>query len=192
MAIIDANTHIPQDDEFYFLDCNILMYMHYTNGRYGAALVYDYSKLITKIIGTHAKLLMTDVLLSEFINTYIQTEFHRLATLNGWPHSKTYFKQTFKNTSDYADILTEIKYIITRQMMPVFEFVNSNFAAFTQDISSVFDNPSTFDFNDRYYGYEMKNYHGYIVSNDADFFDVGNCDIITLNSSLLQTASATV
>lgn len=71
---------------------------------------------------------MTDVLLSEFINTYIQTEFHRLATVNGWPHSKRYFKHTFKFTEEYNDILRELKTIITRQIMPVFTMVNIAFS----------------------------------------------------------------
>lgn len=189
MAIIDVNNHTPRDGDVYFLDCNILMYMHYTNGSYGSNLVSDYALLITKIIGSHAKLIMTDVLLSEFINTYIQTEFHRLATINGWSHSKQYFKHTFKASQDYADILQEIQYIIVRQMIPIFDFVDCSFSDFKNDVGSVFSNPSTFDFNDQYYGYEMRQYGAFIVSNDADFSDVTNCNIITKNSTLLAMAT---
>ena len=92
MDIIDITTHDPKSGELYFLDCNVLMYNFYTNGGYGTDLVYDYSLIVSKIISAGAQICITDVLLSEFINTYIQTEFHRLATLNGWSHGKRYFK----------------------------------------------------------------------------------------------------
>ena len=121
MAIIDIRNHVPQSKNIYFLDCNVLMYLHYTNGSYAATTIYDYSTLMTQIIGTHAKIFITDVLLSEFINTYIQAEFHRLARINGWPHSKQYFKQHFKLSPDYSTVLQEIEYIITRQQFPVCE-----------------------------------------------------------------------
>lgn len=184
MSIIDITSHQPQNNNIYFLDCNVLMYTFYTNGSYATDLVYDYSLLITKIINTKSKLILTDVLLSEFINTYIQTEFHRLARLNGWPHTKKYFKRTFKLSAEYEDILQEIKYIITRQILPVFSLLDDEFSKIT--FEKMFDNPDSFDFNDRYYGYCMAPIDAYIVTNDADFSDVTQCNIITKNQTLLN------
>ena len=186
MAIIDIKTHIPQQNGIYFLDCNVLMYMHYTNGSYASTDISDYSKLVTQIIGANAKILMTDVLLSEFINTYIQAEFHRLAQLHRFPTSKRYFKTTFKRTQYYKDTLKELKCIISRQLRPVFEFVDCKFSSFDPDVSAIFDVPETFDFNDRYYNYEMNAHHAFIVTNDADFSKTSGCDIITNNASLLS------
>lgn len=159
------------------------MYTFYTNGSYATDLVYDYSLLITKIINSKSQLVLTNVLLSEFINTYIQTEFHRLARLNGWPHTKEYFKRTFKLSAEYEDILHEIKCIITRQMIPVFTLIDTKFSE--MDFENIFDNPSTFDFNDRYYGYCMDPVNAYIVTNDAYFSDVTQCNITTKNQTLL-------
>lgn len=184
MSIIDIASHQPQNDNIYFLDCNVLMYTFYTNGSYATDLVYDYSLLITKIINTKSKLILTDVLLSEFINTYIQTEFHRLARLNSWPHTKEYFKRIFKFSTEYEDILQEIKCIITRQIMPVFTFIDSKFS--TINVENIFDHPNSFDFNDRYYGYCMAPINAFIVTNDADFSDVTQCNIITKNQALLS------
>ena len=104
MQIYDANMHNPTPENNYLLDCNVLMYMFYTNGNYGRNIMGSYSGLITRIINSNASLYITDVLLSEFVNTYIQTEFHRLAKLNGWDHSKKYFKSTFKCSQDYEDL----------------------------------------------------------------------------------------
>lgn len=192
MAVIDARTHIPKKGDIYFPDCNILMYLTYTNGSYQLTLVSEYSNLFTKIIESHSKLIITDILLSEFVNTYIQTEFHRLAKLNHWSHDKRYFKSVFKKTQEYENILKEIRIIINRQLLPVSDFVDSPFSEFTSKIDEVFDRPKTFDFNDRYYGYEMEKRNAYIISNDADFADVPNCNIITTNNALLQLQSSVI
>ncbi len=116
MAVIDIQTHIPEKGEHYFLDCNVLMYVFYLNGNYASDLVYSYSGLISRIVHSGAEIYVTDLLISEFINTYVQLEFHRLATLNKWPHDKKYFKIVFKNTMEYSDILKELKCILHRQL----------------------------------------------------------------------------
>lgn len=185
MAIVNINTHIPTEGKHYFLDCNILMYMFYPNGSYASDLISDYSCLISNIIGSNADIFITDMLISEFVNTYVQAEFHRLASINGWPHTKTYFKSTFKLTTDYSDILKEIKCILERQLFPISKRIDIKFSNIT--LTNIFDNPPTFDFNDRYYGLSLENESAYIVTNDADFSNVCGCDIITRNQTLLGT-----
>ena len=183
MAIINIETHTPNNDDRYFLDCNVLMYVFYLNGSYASDLIYSYSELITKIINADGRIYITDMLISEFVNTYIQTEFHRLATLNHWPHTKEYFKRSFKNTTEYADILIEIKYILQRQLFPIASRMDARFSEMPLD--NIFDNPQTFDFNDRYYGLTLENKETYIVTNDADFSNIEQCDVITKNRRLL-------
>lgn len=187
MSIIDVSAHEPVADEKYLLDCNVLMYMFYPNGDYAADLVAAYSSIFNKIIDAGAELIITDVLISEFINTYTQVEYHRLAKLNKWKSSKTYFKQTFKFSNEYAMLLHEIELIIVRQIMDCFKLVDTKFTKMNFD--GFFDKPSKFDFNDRYYGLCMNEYDkSYIVSNDADFSSVTTCDIITQNADLLRIA----
>ena len=181
--IIDITKHSPQKGDTYFLDCNVVMYLFYTNGSYGRELIYNYTLIISKIISADAQIYVTDVLLSEFVNTYIQTEFHRLARLNGWPHDKKYFKYTFRQTQEYIDLLLEIKYIITRQLLPITKRLNGDFINISLD--DMFDTPDTFDFNDRYYVKCMNKENSYIVTNDADFSADGGCPIITNNRELL-------
>lgn len=186
MAVIDIATYKPKQDERYFMDCNVWMYMFYTNGGYAADLVYSYSRLAAQIINLKATIYVTDLLISEFTNTYIQAEFHRLASLKGWNHSKRFFKQNFKNTQEYSDILKEIRIIINRQLLPITTPIDSDFIG--ADIDAMFDDPATFDFNDRYYSMEMRKRRACIITNDADFSDVKGCDIITKNQNLLSIA----
>lgn len=186
MKIVDVSTHNPSRDNIYFLDCNVLMYVFYPNGAYASNLVSEYSQLISKILGAGANIIVTDMLISEFINTYIQLEFHRLANLNGWPHNKAYFKQTFKYSQDYKDLLREIKCILDRQLFPMSKKIDVKFSEIAMD--NIFDNPCTFDFNDRYYGLSIFNMNSYIVTNDADFLNVCGSEIITKNSRLLSAS----
>lgn len=184
MSVINIEDHNPQEGEAYFLDCNVLMYNFYTNGQYERKLISDYSSIVSKIIGARAYICLTDVLLSEFINTYIQTEFHRLARLNHWPGDKQYFKYYFRQTQEYRNILLELKYIINRQLLPVSKKIVPDFEKICLD--DIFENPDTFDFNDRYYIKCMSGENCYIVTNDADFSKDSNCSIITNNRSLLE------
>lgn len=185
MPVISIADHMPKRGEKYLLDCNVLMYNFYTNGDYGANLLMDYSMIVTKVISADAELLMTDVLLSEFVNTYVQTEFHRLAEMNGWSHSKRYFKHIFKGSDEYKDILRELRIIFFRQICPVFTLLASDFPHIS--LEGIFERPDTFDFNDRYYGLIAKKAGAFVVTNDADFSDVPDIDIITNNTALLQS-----
>ena len=184
MSIFPVHGHQPKHGEKYLLDCNVLMYNFYTNGSYAATLRYDYSVIVTKIISAGAKLVMTDVLLSEFVNTYVQAEFHRLAGLNHWPHSKEYFKRHFKSTAEYHDILQELKIICFRQIFPVFTLLAIDFPQ--MPLEDIFDHPETFDFNDRYYGKVAKELGAYVVTNDADFSEITDINILTGNANLLS------
>lgn len=184
MSIIDIRQHTPKRGEKYFLDCNVLMYLFYTNGSYAQNMIKPYSSLLGQIIRSNAVIYTTDLLISEFVNTYVQTEFHRLAKLNRWSHTKQYFKKTFKLTQEYENILKEIKVILERQLFPISEKKDVEYSKIS--FEHIFDVPQTFDFNDRYYGLSLQNEDFYIVTHDADFSNVTGCDIITANSQLLS------
>lgn len=186
MAIVDIESFTPPDGCEYFLDCNVLMYLFYQNGGYAESMVQKYSAFLTQIYNSDSKIVLTDMVISEFINTYVRYEFNRLAEENSWPTSRDYFKKSFKLTQEYEDILKEIQIIINRQLKPIAVQVSNDFENF--DISSAFEPYSTFDFNDRYYGEVMKGRNAYIVTNDADFSDVDGCTIITCNKALLSAA----
>lgn len=184
MIIHDLNSYIPEEGQRYFFDCNVLMYLFYSNGSYACDLIADYSAFLSRIINQKAEIIITDVLVSEFINTYIQTEFHRLAKINHWPSNKRYFKSVFKLSDEYSDILNEIRLILERQLFPISKKENVDFEHIS--LVNIFDTPATFDFNDRYYDLSMKDKDTFIVTNDADFSDVCACAVITRNTSLLS------
>lgn len=186
MAIFDGTTYFPIQKAGYFLDCNILMYISYTNGSYNQKIVSDYASLVSRIINVGAKIYISDVLISEFINTYIRTEFHRLAKINNWGSDKNYFKHQFRQTQEYIDTLKEIRLIINKQLLPISVRFNSDFVNCNLDY--IFNPPAAFDFNDRYYASQAIERNMFIVTHDADFSNINDCNIITINQKLLAPA----
>lgn len=184
MPIIDITRFSPKKDDVFFFDCNVLMYIFYSNGSYATDLVGAYSSLFTEIIKVKANILMTDVLLSEFVNTYIQTEFRRLAKLNNLQHDKRYFKTVFKFSNEYKEILKELEIIIKNHIIPIFTMTDITFSKFKYN--NLFNIPEKFDFNDRYYGHTMSTFNAYIITHDADFSVISQCNIITKNQNLLN------
>ena len=184
MAVFDVTTYRPVSGNKYFVDCNVLMYEFYSNGAYASNLVSKYDVFFTKAIEEHATIYVTEMLVSEFVNTYVQPEFHRLAHLHGWPHTKDYFKHIFKTTSEYADILKEIEIILNKQLFPITEKKNVSFE--DTKLMGIFDNPATFDFNDRYYARSFPGEDVYFVTNDADFNNITGINIITANQKMLD------
>ena len=78
----------------------------------------------------------------------------------------------------------EIKCILERQLFPISKKVDIKFSNILLD--DIFENPTTFDFNDRYYGLSMEEESVFIVTNDADFSNISQCDVITRNQDLLN------
>lgn len=183
MAIIDITKYEPEAEKKYFADCNVLMYEFYQNGSYQIDRVSKYGTFFSKAIANHATIYVTDLLLSEFINAYVQTEFHRLAKLNGWKQNKRYFKQTFKKTQDYKDILKEIELILQKQLFPISNRKDISFKSV--NLAGIFDNSDFFDFDDRYYTRCFSGEHVFYITDDADFQHIKGIDIITANSKML-------
>ena len=69
--------------------------------------------------------------------------------------------------------------------MPISVKFNGDFTNF--DLNSIFYSHQTFDFNDRYYGTQAKENDFFIITHDADFSNINNCNIniITMNKKLL-------
>ena len=97
---------------------------------------------------------------------------------------KVLFKHIFKTTSEYADILKEIEIILNKQLFPITEKKNVSFE--DTKLMGIFDNPATFDFNDRYYARSFPGEDVYFVTNDADFNNITGINIITANQKMLD------
>ena len=70
------------------------------------------------------------------------------------------------------------------QILKIFHKLDDIFSEI--DITSIYDKPNEFDFNDRYYLKLAEKEGIKIITNDADFYsDLGDVEVITANRNLL-------
>lgn len=184
--VTDITTFTPMENDLFILDCNVLMYVFYTYGGYKNKLMKPYKTFFNKIAVKSQSILITSVLLSEFINTYIRNEYKRYLRENNLKEYQFDFKKDYKPTNEYKDTVKEISDVVINQLLPLPSVVLCDDDITKVNISDMFLNENTFDFNDRYYG-ELARYKDcYIVTNDADLMSVNNIKIITANKHMLH------
>nr|WP_300898767.1 PIN domain-containing protein [uncultured Acetatifactor sp.] len=182
--IIDAKKAIFTERDKILFDCNILMYMFYTYGGYSKSLIRSYTTLFNNAIQNNSMIFIPSIEVSEFINTYCRQEYHRYLRQEGKSPSSFDFKHDYKATQDYKDVINEIHSIVNNQILKIFHKLDDIFSEI--DITSIYDKPNEFDFNDRYYLKLAEKEGIKIITNDADFYsDLGDVEVITANRNLL-------
>ncbi len=176
----------PLEDDLFILDCNVLMYVFYTYGGYRNKLMKPYKAFFNKIAVKNESILITSVLLSEFINSYIRNEYKRYLRENNYKPDQFDFKKDYKPTNEYADTIKEISDIIINQLLALPSVILCKDDITKKDIPGMFLNENTFDFNDRYYGELARHRKCYIVTNDIDFKNIDNIKIVTANNQMLH------
>lgn len=183
-TIINANSFTPGPDDSLIFDCNALMYVFYIFGSYQTPDIQVYKRIFSEAVKNNSKIYVSSILISEFANTYIQNEYKRYMW-NNHLHPKNFkFKRDYKKLSDYSETVKDVKSIINNQILSVSNRIDDSFSELSLD--HLFDNESTFDFNDRYYGLLAERNSLKIVTNDADFAAISDITIITRNSVLLS------
>lgn len=171
-------------------DCNVLMYIFYTYGGYSQSQISVYKSLFTDAINNDCEMYIPSIEISEFINTYIKNEYKRYLRRNNLRMRSFNFKYNYRPTTDYENTVNDIKSIINRQIFPFFKKLDDDFSQL--NISDIYDAPSLFDFNDRYYCKLAEKHSLIIITNDSDFYHSNeNIKIITANQQLLTNLSAT-
>lgn len=153
---------IKEDDKFFF-DTNIWMYLHCGIGNYNPKVVEDYSDFYQKVKTANNPILTSTLLLSEFVNAYSRLEFNIIKNQDGL----TDFKKDFRDTVDYKHIFDHINLLTQKKLLGGSTKIQDEFDKFEED--SFFNNPNTYDFNDEYYSYLAEKSGFKIVTNDRDF-----------------------
>lgn len=185
-VVKDITLFSPLEDDLFILDCNVLMYVFYTYGGYKNKLMKPYKTFFNKIAVKSQSVLITSVLLSEFINSYIKNEYIRYLRENNLRTDQFNFKRDYKPTSEYKETIKEISDIIINQLLALPSVVLCDNDILGLNIKDMFLNENTFDFNDRYYGELARNKDCYIVTNDSDFMSINNIKIVTANKYMLH------
>lgn len=187
--ILDANSVELQPTDKLLFDCNVLMYIFYTYGAYSQEQVRIYNSLFRNAINIDCEMYIPSMEISEFINTYTRNEYRRYLRDNHLNRRTFDFKYHYRNTEDYDNTIQEIKSIINKQILAIFKKLDDNFSQ--MDISDIYNEPKTFDFNDRYYFELAKKHSLIIITNDSDFCHSDAVKIVTANQHLLSNSVVT-
>lgn len=184
-TISDANKTEFQKGDKLFFDCNALMYIFYTYGNYSDEIIDAYKKLFYDAIDKECMIFIPSMEVSEFVNTYCRQEFGRYKrTLQNEDRRNFSYKYDYRKTDDYKETIQEIKTILNRQIFSICHKLDDDFSKI--NLSGIFENEETFDFNDRYYCKLAQAYDLKIITNDSDFFlSEDNIEVITSNKKLL-------
>lgn len=184
--IIDGKTYSHSKGSIYLIDCNVWMFIYYTFGNYIPKKVKNYSDLVSDIVKDKSKIIFPDILVSEFCNTYLKSEWKRYNTLTGITSD---YKRDFRKLQEYKDAVEEIKDILKVEISSLnnIQFMDSKIDI--PDFNSFFDNSTEFDFNDKYYAELAKKEGAIIITDDADFGVFDGINVITFNQRLLNIAN---
>lgn len=186
--IINASKVTFSENDKILFDCNILMYLFYTYGTYSKSLIRCYTTLFNNALQSNSMIFIPSIEVSEFINTYCRQEYYRYLRQEGKNPSTFDFKHSYRTTQDYVDVINDIHNIVNNQILKIFHKLDDIFSEI--DITSIYDKPIEFDFNDRYYLKLAEKENIKIVTNDADFYSVlDDVEIITANKNLLSKIS---
>ncbi len=167
-------------EDIFLVDTNVLIKVFYpVPGAGSSTMAYD--SFLNKIVGTGAKICITSIQVSEFVNRCIRFQFG----LYKEAHSGvTDFKKEYRETPDYKVQMDGIIEIV-KDILKQYNSVPDSFDIIS---SSLFDKESyAFDFNDALIAKICKEKKYKLVTDDSDFFSfVEDIDIVTNNKTLLM------
>ena len=155
------------EDEKVFVDTNILIYLFSpdfvsSNTRH----IEQYSKIFDLLLQHNAKLYISSIVISEFINRILRIDYEKNREL--YPD----FKQDYRKSQEHKDtlklILKELKKILKISHKIDDTFSNFNLLSWYQK-----DSNYNLDFNDLQIAFIVERNNLKLLSNDSDFENFG-------------------
>ena len=169
----------PKAEDILLFDTNILIKLLYPVDFNGS--VEKYAELYSQIKRVRARLIVSSIQISEFINRCIRLQF---ALYQEKSSVKLDFKKDYRSTDDYRDSMNTILDIVTSDIKLNFAFIDDGFSKMQQE--DIFKYGFSYDFNDSLLVEIAKLYNAIVVTDDIDFGNYkADFRIITSNQWLL-------
>lgn len=176
----DIETFNPNRNQILLFDTNILIKLLYPIDFSGS--VEKYAVLFEKIKKAKAKLIISSVQVSEFINRCIRIQYKLYQKTNG---ENIDFKKDYRNTDDYRINMKAILDIIKNDVVSNFEFIDDGFSKMQHE--NIFVYGFSYDFNDSLLVEIAEQRNAIIVTDDLDFANYKlSVPIVTGNRNLLK------
>ncbi len=170
---------LPEDCNKFVFDTNVLIYMHgfQINLKYARR----YAPVIEHIVSSKSVVYIDKIVLSEFINRYVNSSMDYKLRLQGKLAKDEKFrfnKNIHRNTPEYKRVLQEVKSILF-QLCTTYniEFHNENFYIDSEHITNCLND---MEFNDYLIMSLAKDVGATIVTNDRDL--IGCEEVNTLSA----------
>ncbi|RXH52463.1 PIN domain-containing protein [Kurthia gibsonii] len=166
------------NENTYFLDTNIWLYLYGGIGSISQKTVDAYSELLSKIIEGKAKLVTTSLQISEFINAYFQIEYRAELEMLGKKRTEYSYKKDYRKSESFFITVNVMRKIVSNKILKYAKKLDDNFSEL--EISEVLPIDKEFDFNDEYYLYICEKNSITMVSHDRDMLSsTRNVTLIT-------------
>lgn len=177
------SSYTPKKEDLFILDTNVLIKIFYPT--LGARNSTPYIQFYQKIRKVGAKLLISSIQLSEFVNRCIRFQFDLYKGSNPGIQN---FKDDYRNTEDYKNCMNAIIEIIENDIFPFFSKINDDFNVLNQD--KLLMHSFSYDFNDAVIAEISRHQKSFLVTDDGDYANyLDDLKIITNNRILLMFQS---
>lgn len=172
----DLTTVHNISDRTIFFDANILMYLFWSTGSSWEA---SYSTLYSKLSKINSSFAVHFVVVSEFVNRAIKTEYNKHLQSNNLI-SKNYSYKQYRNSSEGQETIQDVYTLVMSKIISKFEIIGKSFL--TDDIQKMLVLDSL-DFSDKAIVEICKSNNFVLLTNDSDFKD-SDLDILSLNKRI--------
>lgn len=178
--IQDIAYFAPKENDIFLLDTNVLIKIFYP--ALGARNSAPYITFYQKIRKANAKLLISSIQLSEFVNRCIRFQFSLYQKSN---QDIINFKDDYRDTDDYTNSMNAIIEIIENDIFPFFTRINDHFELLNP--ANLLMHSFSYDFNDAMIAEISRFQNAFLVTDDRDYANyLKDLNIATNNRALLM------
>ncbi len=178
VRVEDIRGFYPNQNQIFFLDNNIWMFLFCPIGNSSSAKQRSYSSFIEKVKNNGATIIVSSLVLSEFANRYFRLDFDL------WKKEfkiiDPNYKKDYVGTARYSETYEAVAASI-RGIMKMSTPWTDNLNAINQ--ARMLGNMSICDFNDSYYAELVATQQWILVSDDNDFSRIQNLSFTQLKSN---------
>lgn len=160
-SVYHIDAYRPTSSESFFFDNNIWMLLHYPATQYQTNRIQKYAGLLQDIINLNCLIFINSMVVSEFVNSWLRSDYKNLLYLS--PNID--FKKDFVGSDEYKVSVDEIESALN-QIFNITQRGNDDFNAL--DVNKIVSGLRVRDFNDNYYLALAERKRWTLISDDKD------------------------
>lgn len=180
MSTYNIKDFHPQKGQLFVMDTNVLIKLLYPLLSSSNTIAYE--NLYAAIHKKQAKVIISAIQVSEFINRCIRFQF------DIWRMDQDKdadFKNDYRNTDNYRNAMQAILDIIIYDLSPNVTYIDDGFSQMDQ--GNLYQYGFSYDFNDAIVAEIARLNQAVLITDDRDFANYSaNIDIVTGNRALLM------